>query len=105
MRCITNYHMMIIFRIIQNASESFCGKDDVYKNLTSVTLSGRLEKLYDGILLSVENMIILSFLILLLWYSGVTCVLSPDISTIILKRLNHRKSLRLLVFLSSRVKT
>ena len=41
---------MIIFRIIQNASESFCEKDDVYKNLTSVTLSGRLEKLYDRIL-------------------------------------------------------
>ena len=100
MRCITNYHMMIIFRIIQNASKSFCGKDDVYKNLTSVTLSGRLEKLYDGILLSVENKIIRSFLLLLLWYSGVTCVLSPDISTIILKRLNHRKSLRLLVSLS-----
>ena len=104
MRCLTNYHMMIIFRIIQNASESFCGKDDVYKNLTSVTLSGRLEKLYDRILLSVGNMIILSFL-LLLWYSGVTCVLSPDISTITLKRLNHRKSPRLLVSLSSRVKT
>ena len=76
MRWITNYHMMIIFRIIQNASESFCGKDDVYKNLTSVTLSGRLEKLYDGILLYVENMIIQSFLIIIMVFRCDLCLIA-----------------------------
>ena len=46
---------MIIFHIIQNISYFLEEKMMYTKNLTSVTLSGRLEKVYDGIFLSVEN--------------------------------------------------
>lgn len=58
MRRLDNYHLMIIFHIIQNISYFLEEKMMYTKNLTSVTLSGRLEKVYDGIFLSVENMIL-----------------------------------------------
>ena len=58
MRRLDNYHLMIIFHIIQNISYFLEEKMIYTKNLTSVTLSSRLEKVYDGIFLSVENMIL-----------------------------------------------
>ena len=92
-RRLDNYHLMIIFHIIQNISYFLWKRWCTQKPHICYTFGQIGKSLWWNILISWEyDIMIMPPFWLLLWSSGVTRVLSSDISTITLKRLNHRKS-------------